>query len=64
MINPTKREFYVIIERDEDGYFLHLQNSLTVPQMGRIKAPSTELKRRSQTVNIKMDNGKRSSRRY
>ncbi|WP_442948046.1 type II toxin-antitoxin system HicB family antitoxin [Nostoc sp.] len=22
MINPTKREFYVIIERDEDGYYV------------------------------------------
>lgn len=29
MINPTNREFYVIIERDEDGYYVgevpHLQ---------------------------------------
>ncbi|MCC5631615.1 type II toxin-antitoxin system HicB family antitoxin [Nostoc sphaeroides] len=22
MINPTNREFYVIIERDEDGYYV------------------------------------------
>ncbi|MEH2380061.1 MAG: type II toxin-antitoxin system HicB family antitoxin [Nostoc sp.] len=22
MINPTNREFYVIIERDEDGYYI------------------------------------------
>lgn len=28
MINPSNREFYVIIERDEDGYYIR-----EVPQL-------------------------------